>query len=87
MAGRLEQARHQVGDVAAQQRLAAGEPHLVDAERQELIDQPLDFLEVQEVLARQPEVVFLGHAVLAAQVAPVGHRQPEVPERPLVRVE
>ena len=43
--------------VAAQQRLAAGQPHLVDAERDEDVDERADLLEVQHVLARQPDVV------------------------------
>ena len=42
----------------------------------------LDLLEVQEVLARQPDVVVLRHAVLAAQVAAVGDREPQVAQRP-----
>ena len=40
-----------------------------------------DLLEREDVLARQPDVLLLRHAVLAAQVAPVGHRDAEVPER------
>ena len=43
-----------------------------------LIDQPLDFLELQDVFARQPEVVLLGHAVLAAKIAAIGDREPQV---------
>ena len=77
---------HQVRDVAAEQRLAAGQPNLVDAEVEEQVDQLLDFLEVQDVLARQPEVLLFGHAVPAAQVAPVGDREAQVPERPAVDV-
>ena len=41
----------------------------------------LDLLEVQHVLARQPDVVVLRHAVFAAQVAAVGDRQPQVAQR------
>ena len=48
---------HERGEVAAQQRLAAGEPQLVDAEREEDVDERADLLEVQHVLARQPDVV------------------------------
>ena len=74
--------RTSAGDVAAQQRLAAGQPDLVDAERQEDVDERAGFLEVQHVLARQPDVVVLRHAVFAAQVAAVGDRQPQVAQRP-----
>ena len=73
--------------VAAQQRLATGQPDLVHAEGREDVDERLDLLEVQDVLARQPHVVRLRHAVAAAQVAPVGDREPEVPQRSLVPVE
>ena len=73
---------HQRRKVAAQQRLAAGQPDLVDAERQEDVDERADLLEVQHVLARQPDVVVLRHAVFAAQVAAVGDRQPQVAQRP-----
>ena len=69
---------HQRGKVAPQQRLAAGEPHPIDAEGEEHVDERRDLLEVQHVFARQPVVVVLGHAVRAAQVAPVGDRQAEV---------
>ena len=72
--------------IAAEQRLAASQPHLVDAKEQELIDEPLDLFELKDVFARQPEVVLLRHAVLAAQVAPVGDRQPQVRQRPVMRV-
>ena len=81
------QPRHQVGHVAAEQRLAAGEPHLVHAQIEEHVHEPLDLLEVQDVLARQPHVVLLRHAVAAPEVAPVGDRQPEVAERALELVE
>ena len=64
--------------IAAQQRLAARQPHLVDAEGEKLIDEPIDLLELQDVLARQPQVVLLRHAVLAAEVAAIGDRQPEI---------
>ena len=39
-------------EVAPQQRLAARQPHLVDAEVEEHIDEPLDLLELQDVLTR-----------------------------------
>ena len=71
----------QRGEVAPQQRLAAGEPNLVHAERQEDVDQRGDFLEVQEVFAGKPHVVRFRHAVQAPEIAAVGHRQPQVAQR------
>ena len=77
----------EVRQVAPQERLAAGQPDLVHAERREDIDERLDLLEVQDVFAREPHIVRLGHAVAAAQVAAVGDRETEVAERPLMSVE
>ena len=39
------------GQVAADERLAAGQPHLVDAHRGEHADEPLDLLEAQHLVA------------------------------------
>src|SRR5205823_13935883 len=58
--------------VAPQERFAAGEAHLVDAERQKYVDERAGFLEVEDVFARQPDVVVLRHAVFAAEVAAIG---------------
>ncbi len=74
IAGRRRQAANQIRQVAAQQRFAAGQTDLVHAERREDVDQPLDLFEVEDVFARQPDVVRLRHAVAAAQVAAVGDR-------------
>ena len=66
---------HEVRKVAAHERLTAGQPELVHAEVGEDIDEDAHLLEIEDVLARQPRVVALRHAVLAAQVAAVGDRQ------------
>jgi hypothetical protein len=73
--------------VTAEQRLAARHANPVDAELPEQVRQPADLLERQHVLLRQPEVFVLGHAVVAAQVAPIGDRQTQAPQRPPERVE
>ena len=72
---------HERRHIAAEQRLAAGQADLVDAEREEDVDERAGFLEMQDVLARQPDVVLLRHAVFAAEVAAVGDRQPQVAQR------
>ena len=68
--------------VAAQQRLAAGEPHLRDALVRERCGQPRDLLEREQLGAWQERVVvaedLLRHAVGAAEVAAVGDRDPQV---------
>ena len=73
---------HQLRQIAAEERFAAGEPDAVDAFGDEDVDERGDLLEVQQVFARQPLILGLRHAVLAAEVAAVGDRQPEIAERP-----
>ena len=75
------------GQIAAQERFAAGEPHAVHAEADEDVGEPADFLEVEQIVLRQPHVVGLRHAVLAAQIAAVRDRQAEVPQRSVQKVE
>jgi hypothetical protein len=72
---------HQRGHVAAEQRLAARQADLVHAEREEDVDERARLFEMEDVLPRQPDVVVLRHAVLAAQVAAVGNRQPQIAQR------
>jgi hypothetical protein len=79
--------RHQRGHVTPQQRLAAGEPHLVHAEIHEDVDERRYLLERQQVTPRQPGVLRFRHAVPAPQVAPVGDGDPQVAERAAVGVE
>ena len=81
-AGLAASRRDQRRQVVAQQRLAAGQADAVDAELGEAVDQRRDLLEVEDVAARQPDVVLLRHAVLAAQIAAVGHRDAQVAQRP-----
>src|SRR5437879_8235016 len=73
---------HQSRQVLAQQGLAAGQAHLVHAELREDAGQRVDLLEREDGLARQPGVLLLRHAVLAAQVAPVRDRNAQAAERP-----
>jgi hypothetical protein len=79
------QLRHQHFQVLAQQRLAPGQPDLAHAMRQKLLGQPRDFLKAQQEVVRQVGVVlvehFLGHAVVAAEVAAVGHADAQVAQR------
>ncbi len=72
---------HEGRHVTAEQRLAAGQAHFVHAEREKDVDQCARLLEVQDVFARQPDVVVLRHAVLAAKIAAVGDRQPQIAQR------
>src|SRR6266540_52875 len=72
-------------DVAANERLAAGDPDLLDTVRDERARQPRDLLVIQQLRARQELVVaaedLLRHAVDTAEVAPVGDRDPEIAQR------
>jgi hypothetical protein len=75
------QTPNQVRQVSPQQRFTAGQANLVDAKTREHVHERLDLLEVQDVLTRQPHVVRLRHAIAAAQIAAIGDRKTEVPER------
>src|SRR4030095_7609740 len=77
----------EIGQAAPEQRLAAGQTDLVDAEAREDVDQAPDLFEGQDVVARQPHVVLLGHAIAAAEIAAVGDREAEVAERPKLGVD
>jgi hypothetical protein len=74
-------------EVAPQERLAARQADLLDAEREEHVDEPRQLLEREDVGARQPHVLLLRHAVGAAQVAAVRDREPQVAERPAEAIE
>ena len=63
--------------VLAQERLAAGQPHLVHAQPRRHPHERRYFLE-REQLRAVAEGDVLGHAVGAAEVAPVGDRDAEV---------
>ena len=71
----------QLAQVPPQQRFAAGEADLVDAQADEDVGQPADLLEMEEVVAGEPDVLVLRHAVLAAEVAAVRDRNTKAPER------
>ena len=77
-------------DIAADQRLAAREADLLDAEACENAGEPGDLLESEQVAAREEGVVaavdLLRHAVDAAEVAAVRDRDPEVAQRPVESV-
>jgi hypothetical protein len=86
----LAQHRDQAVDVLAQQRLAAGEAHLLHAARAKDSRQPHDLLEGQDLAVRQERIVgvedFLRHAIHATEIAPVGDRDAQVAKRPAARV-
>ncbi len=62
------------GGAAARRRSGAADPRRARRTGRRAC---ADLLERQHVLARQPEVLVLRHAVVAAQVAAVGDRQPQ----------
>ena len=67
----------QLDHVAAAQRLASGQADLGDAAGDEGQRQAVQFLKAQHLGARQ-EGLPLGHAIGAAQIAAIGHRQAQV---------
>ncbi len=77
---RFEMAREafdQRHDALAHQRLAAGQPQLLDALLNENRADPVQLLDGQQVLLRQECHVF-GHAIDTAEIAAVGHRHAEI---------
>ena len=78
-------------EIAAEQRLPAGEPDLLHPVGHEGAGQQLDLLEREQLLAVHESVSasedLLRHAVDAAEVAPVGDRDPEVADRTAGHVE
>src|SRR5688500_5621488 len=67
---------YQLGYVAPKQRSAAGETNAVDARARKHVDERAHLLELQDVLPWQPDVLGLGHAIAAAQIAAVRHGEP-----------
>ena len=80
------QHRHQLREVAAGERLAAGEADVGDAEPGEQRHQPLDLLEAQDLVAIEPFHPLGRHAVATAEVAAIGDRDAQVGDRPAVGV-
>ena len=78
---------HEALEVAADQRLAAGQADLADCHRRHQRDQPLDLLEAQDLVALEPRQPLGGHAVLAAEVAAVGDRHAQIADPAAVPVD
>jgi EAL domain-containing protein (putative c-di-GMP-specific phosphodiesterase class I) len=74
------QPAHQIQRVAPHQWLAPGQADLGHPARDEPLGDQRDFLQRQQFAARQERHLF-GHAIATAQVAPVGHRYPQVADR------
>ena len=70
----------------ADQRLAAGQPDVVDAHRGEQTHQPRDLLEGEDLGALEPRQALGRHAVLAAEVAAVGDRHPQIADQTAMAV-
>ena len=64
----------------AHQRLAAGQPDLVDAAGDESVRQTYQLIEIEQLPPGQ-ELHRLTHAIIAAQIAPIRHRKAQVPDR------
>src|SRR5262249_18773747 len=71
------QTRDQGRYVATDQGLAPGEPDLVDPQGRRDPDEPLDLFKREQALPGQ-ELDRLGHAIDAADVAAIGHADPQV---------
>ncbi len=76
----------EVHDIAPHQGLAAGDPQLAHAAIDEDAAEAVELFERQQVALGQ-ELHVLGHAVGAAEVAAIRHRDAQVGDRPLERVD
>src|SRR5258706_261648 len=87
----LGEHRHQALQVTTHQRLAAGEPDLLHAELDEDAREARDFLEAQDRAVRKKLMVriehFARHAIDAAEVAAIGHRDAQIAHRTRARVD
>src|SRR3569832_2077857 len=63
------------GDVASQQRLAAGQADAAHAQARNGADQARDLVEIEPMFRRLEALETFRHAIAAAQVATVRHRQ------------
>ena len=80
--GFLRDELDETAQVPANERLPSGQADPVHAQVREGVHENAHFLEIQNVLSRQPDIVPLRHAVLAPQVAAVGNGDAQVAERP-----
>ena len=65
--------RRKMREVPADERLAPGQPNITHAHRAQYPHEPGDLLESQHLRAFEPWEALRRHAVLAAEVAPIGH--------------
>jgi hypothetical protein len=69
-----------MGKILPEQRLSTGQSDLVGAHSSEQASQPSQLLEGEDGFPWQPDVLLLGHAVLAPEIAPIGDGEPEAAE-------
>ena len=81
----------QIGQIRAQQRLAAGEPQLAHAEAREQAREAHDLLEGQALVRFQESIVLvellLRHAVGAAEIAAIHHGNAQIVQRTTESIE
>ena len=73
--------------IGAHGRLATGQPDAIDPEIETDACEPRDLFVGEEIILRQPRHAFGRHAVDAAQIAAIGHRDAQVAHRAALRVD
>ncbi len=86
LAAQPAEAADEMHDVAADERLAAGQAQLPHAEANEGRADALQLLEAQDLRLRQEGHV-LRHAIDAAEIAAVGDRHPQIGDPALIGVD
>jgi hypothetical protein len=74
----IAQPPHQLRQILAQQRFAAGEAQLAHAQRDRDSHEALDLLESENFLPRLELHALFRHAIEAADIAAVGHANSQV---------
>src|SRR5262249_54877580 len=74
-------------EIFSHERFAAGQADFLNPKLEEKPDNALDFFERKDLLAFNPFVLIKRHAVRTAEIAAVGHRNPQIAHGALKRID
>ena len=73
-------------EVAADERLAAGQANFINAESNEEAREPADLFKAENLAPREPHILIIRHAIGAAKIAAVSDRYAQVFQPAVVAV-